>query len=104
MMEQLGEQILVDLPGTVFIGVGQGGVARGFLHPEVDKLAFAGLESFVDFAETLRLSELAEKHRDELVPAAEAARMTLALASGDHPFKKRARYLLENLTENAGYS
>gem|GEM_PF-3963481 len=30
--------------------------------------------------------------------------MSLALASGDHPFKKGARYLLENLTENTEYS
>jgi hypothetical protein len=79
-------------------------VTRGFFHAEVDQFAFAGLEPFVDFAETLRLSELAEEHRNELVPAAEAARLSLALASGDHPFKKGARDLLENLTKNAGYS
>ena len=66
--------------------------------------SLSGLESFVDFTEALRLSELAKKHRDELVPAAEAARVSLAFVSGDHPFKKGARDLLENLTENAGYS
>jgi hypothetical protein len=30
--------------------------------------------------------------------------MPLAVVVGDHLFKQRARYLLENLTENAGYS
>ncbi len=93
MGEQLGEQILVDLPGTVFIGVGQGGVARGFLHPEVDKLAFAGLESFVDFAETLRLSELAEEYRNELVPAAEAAMNVPRLGERRPPFQKEGAVL-----------
>ena len=85
---QLGEPILVDLQGTVFIGLGQGEVTRGFVHAEVDKFAFAGLESFVDFTEALRLSELAKEHRDELVPAAEAAGVSLAFVSTDYPFKK----------------
>ena len=79
-------------------------MTRGYVHAEVDKFAFAGLESFVDFAETLRLSVLAKEHRDELVPVAEAARVSLAFVSSDHPFKKGARDLLENLTENARYS
>lgn len=30
--------------------------------------------------------------------------MSLAFVAGHHLFKQRARYLLENLTENAGYS
>ena len=70
----------------------------------MDKFAFAGLESFLDFTEVLRLSELAQKHRDGLVPAAEASRVSLSFVSGDLPFKQGAKDLLENLTENAGYS
>ena len=88
----------------MLIGVGQGGVTRGFFHAEVDEFAFAGLESFVDLAEALRLPELAKKHGDKLVPATEATGMALTLVSFNHPLEQRARNLLENLTENAGYS
>jgi len=79
-------------------------VTRGFLHAEVDEFAFAGLEPFVDLAEALRLPELAKKHGDELVPAAEATGVALTLMGFNHPLKERARNLLENLTENARYS
>jgi len=54
--------------------------------------------------EILRGTELAKKHGDELVPATEATRMALTLVGFNHPFKEGARNLLENLTENAGYS
>ena len=99
MGEQFGEQILVDLPGTACIGVGQSGVTRGFIHAEVDQFAFAGMESFFGFEETSHLSQLAKEHRDEFVPAAKAARGALAFASGDHSFKNGARDLPKNSTE-----
>ena len=57
----------------------------------MDQFAFAGLESFVDFvdfAETLRLSELAEEYRNELVPAAEAAMNVPRLGERRPPFQK----------------
>jgi len=54
--------------------------------------------------EILRGTEMAKKHGDELVPAMEATRMALTLVGCNHPFKQGARNLLENLTENAGYS
>ena len=82
MGEQSGEQISINLPGPVLIGVGQGGVTRGFLHAEVDEFAFTGLEPFVYLAEALRLPELAKKHGDELVPAAEATGMAEGVAMG----------------------
>ena len=104
MGEQFGEQILVDLPGTACIGVGQSGVTRGFIHAEVDQFAFAGMESFFGFEETSHLSQMAKEHRDEFVPAAKAARGALALASGDHSFKNGARDLPKNLIGNAGCS
>ena len=96
---RLVTEIPVDPPGTVCLGVGQSGVTRGFIHVEVDQLAFAGMESFFGFEETLHLSQLAKEHRDELIPAAKAARGALALARGDHSFKNGARDLPKNSTE-----
>lgn len=58
----------------------------------------------MDFAEALRLAELAKHHCHELVPAAQTAGMAFPVVLGYHLFKQPARYLLENLAKNAGYS
>ena len=99
MGKPFGKEIPVDPPGTVCLGVAQSGVTRGFIHVEVDQLAFAGMECFFGFEETLHLSQLAKEHREEFVPAAKAARGALAFASGDHSFKNGARVLPKNSTE-----
>jgi hypothetical protein len=36
MAQEGQEEILIDLPGAVVIGVSQGGMFRGFGNPEVD--------------------------------------------------------------------
>jgi hypothetical protein len=103
MVQQGEKEILIDLPGAVLIGVGQGGMFGGFGDAEMDQFALAGLEAFVDFAEALRLAELAEKHGHELVPAAEAAGVAFALVATDDLFEKRSGDQMEKLAENAGY-
>ncbi len=87
----------------MLIGVGQGGVFRGFGDTEADQLAFAGLQPFVDFAEALGLAKRAEEHGDELVPATETAGVAFAAVAVDDLFKQRAGHQLEKLAENAGY-
>ena len=69
----------------------------------MDQFAFAGLESFVDLTEALGLTELAEKHGDELVPTAETAGVAFALMATDDLFKHRPGDQMEKLAENAGY-
>ncbi|MDZ7639376.1 MAG: hypothetical protein U5J83_14170 [Bryobacterales bacterium] len=101
--EQL-KQGLVDLPGTLLIGVGQCGVRRRLLHVEVAKLAFGGPQAFLDFAQTLGLAELAEEHGNELIPRAESTRMPLAAMLGNGARKQRRGDELQHLAENAGYS
>jgi hypothetical protein len=87
MVQQGEKEILIDLPGAVLIGVGQGGMFGGFGDAEMDQFAFAGLESFVDFAEALGLAELTEEHGDELVPTAETAGVAFALMAANDLFK-----------------
>jgi len=65
MRHQGGKQFLVDLPVAVQIGAGKCGVAGRLRHAEMHEFAFAHLQAFVDFAEALRLPELAEQHRHE---------------------------------------
>lgn len=103
VVQQIQEQILIDFPRAVLIGVGQRGVFGGFTDAEMDQFAFAGLEAFVDFAEALGLAELAEEHSDELVPAAETAGVAFALMAADDLFKHRPGDQMKKLAENAGY-
>jgi len=67
--QQLLKDGLVERPGTVGISVCERGAFRGNANAEVLKLAFATGQSSADLAETMRATELAEKHGDKLAPA-----------------------------------
>lgn len=80
---QQGEQSLIDLPGVVLVGIDERGMRRGLLDAEVHKqVAFAGEQTFFNLAQALSLAELAEEHRHELIPRAEAPRMALSPQGG----------------------
>ena len=48
-VEQTMEHGLVQLPGAMLVGVGQGGAGRRLRHPQVPQFALAGGESTADF-------------------------------------------------------
>lgn len=50
MAQQTKEQILIDSPWAVSVGLGQRPVFGSLVDAEMDKFAFARLEAFVDFA------------------------------------------------------
>src|SRR5690606_14836056 len=93
-----------DLPGTVLIGVGEGGMRGGFGHAQMPQLAFGGAQTLFDFAQALGLAKPAKEHRDELIPAAEPARMALAPMLANGAVKQRRGNELQHLAENIGYS
>ncbi len=61
------------------VGVGQRGALGADLQSEMAKLAFESGQAAGDFEEVLIIGKLAEHHRDELLPAGEAAGMPLGL-------------------------
>jgi hypothetical protein len=65
------------------------------------QLTFTAFQTLLDLSQAVRPSELAEHHRDELLPAAHPARVPLRVELANLAFKVTARKKLENLTEQA---
>jgi len=88
---ELRKHRLVELPGALFVGVGERRSRRRALQSEVIEPAFRTGQPTADLAQRLRLDELTKQHRDELRPAAEAARMAFGLVLADSLLKLTTR-------------
>src|ERR1700739_537741 len=93
--QQLSEHRLVELPGPVLVGIGQGGALGSRRHSQMLQLAFAGSQSLGDLVEAVRSSQLAEQHGDELAPAAKPTRMALSLVFANRSLEFAARKQLQ---------
>ncbi len=76
-MVELLEEALKQLPGTMLVRISQGRALGGVGQTQVTQLAFASGQAPADFAQRVRLPQLAKQHGDELAPAGEAARVPL---------------------------
>src|SRR5579883_2812153 len=101
-VEQM-KHVLVQLPGPMPVHVRQRGSAH-HLDPQVRELALAAAQPLLDLPQAVSASELAENHRDELLPAAHAPSMPLGIEPAHLALEVRARNKLENLTEQAAKS
>jgi hypothetical protein len=77
-LEQLEEDDLIELPGAMFIGIGQGGMA-GSGDAQVFQFSFAAPQPSSDFPERMGPPQLAENHRHKLTPASKPPGMTFGL-------------------------
>ena len=102
--EQLIEHAAIELPGTVFIGVGQRGALRRVGQPQMPELAFAGSQAATNLAQGLRAAQMAEQHGHKLAPTTEPAGVALGFVLADCGLKLDSRKQLQPLTENAAYS
>lgn len=93
------EQIPIEGPGAMLIGVGEGRTTRGF-DSEVIEFPFGGREAVANLAERLGSTEVTEKHRDELLPAGEAASVTLGIVVPGELLELHPRKQFENLAED----
>lgn len=87
--QDLIKQLLVELPGPVLIGVGQGGALRGLLKAQMPRLAEATGQAPADLPKGVGLPELAEQHGHELVPTVKALGASVG-PGGLHGFKELA--------------
>ena len=71
---------------------------------QVGQPALATGQAPADFAQRIRPPQLAEQHRDELVPTREPARMPLGLRGDDGLLELGAWKELESLAEDAAES
>ncbi len=65
------------------------------------KLSLAGRKPVADLAQRVGAPQLAEHHRDKLIPTAKAAGMSLGFSFLNQQLKVGARKELEKLTEHA---
>ena len=102
--EKLIKDAAIKLPGTMLVGVGQGGARGRVRQSQVAQLAFAGGQPAADLAQRLRPAQMAEQHGHELAPAGEPACMALGLVLPNSPLELMAGKQVQHLAENAGYS
>jgi hypothetical protein len=67
-MQRLIEQILEQLPWTMGIGIGKGGLVGGRLDTQVPQFSQTAGQAGADLAQTLGLGYLAKQHGYKLVP------------------------------------
>ena len=99
-LKQLEEDLLVQRPGPMLIGIGQAGALRG-RDPQVAELALAAGQAAADLPEGLRPAQLAKEHGHKLAPGGEAAGVPFGLRGLDGLLKVEAREGLEELAEHA---
>ena len=76
-VSQMKESILIELPGTVGIGIGKRASGGGSTQSQVTELAAGDGKPVADLPQALGLGELTEEHGDILVPGGEALGVAL---------------------------
>src|SRR5271167_4966397 len=89
--QQLLEDIFVQLPRAMLVGVGQGGARRGLRQAQMPQLSFARRQPASNLAQRLGSAELAEQHSNELSPTAEPASVSFGLVLANRRVKSGAR-------------
>src|ERR1700680_2355010 len=102
--QQFQKHRLIQLPGAMLIGVGQGRARGSSRHSQMLQLPSGGCQSLANFAQAVGATQLTEQHGHELAPTSKTASVTLSLMLVDGRFKLGARKQLPQLTENAAYS
>ncbi len=87
--QDLIKQLLVELPGTMLVRVGQGRAFRDRLNAQMPGLAETTGQAPADLPKGMGLPQLAEHHGHELVPATEPFGVSIR-SGGLHGFKELA--------------
>ena len=80
------EEFLIERPGAVFVGIGQGGAARG-RNSQMLQFAFAAFQATGDFSERVGSSQVAEEHGHELAPTSKPAGVAFGMSLFDGPME-----------------
>ena len=89
-VEQLSKQMLIKLPGTVLIRIGQGGAAGGG-DSKMLQLPLTASEASGNLPERMGSAQLTEKHGHKLSPAGESPSMPLGFRFSDGLLKLDSR-------------
>jgi hypothetical protein len=94
------EELLIEFPGTMFIGIGQGRM-RGSSDPQMPKLPFTTSKASTNLTKRMGTSQLTKQHGDELTPTGESFSMTLCLSHRNQLLKLQTRKQLQQLAKYA---
>src|SRR5487761_899625 len=89
--KQNAEDLLIQLPGPVLIGVGERGFVGRLRNAEMLQLSFTTRQAAANLAQRTSLSQLAKQHRHELSPAGESAGMAFGTRLSNRLFKFQTR-------------
>ena len=85
--KQNTEDLLIQLPGSVLIGISERGLVGRLRNAEMLQLAFTTREAAANLTQRTGLPQLAKQHRNELAPAGKSASMTLGAGLSNSLFK-----------------
>src|ERR1700741_957870 len=102
--KQNAENLLIQLPGPVLIGIGERGFVGRPSNAEMLQFSFATRQPAANLAQRTSLPQLAKQHGHELAPAGKSAGMALCTGLSNCLFKFQARKELQQLRKNAAYS
>ena len=72
------ENLLIEIPWTVLIGIGQGGMARS-RDAQMSQLPLAASKTSANLTERMGTTQLAKQHGHKLTPAAKTFRITFGM-------------------------
>jgi hypothetical protein len=99
-VKELDKDMLIQLPGPVFISIPQGGMAWS-CNAQMFHLSLAASKASGNLTEGMGPAQLAEKHGHKLAPASESFGMPFCLGDRHQLLKLRSRKELQQLAKYA---
>jgi hypothetical protein len=97
-VKEFHKDLLIELPGTVLVGIRQSGMARSS-NVQMFQLPLAATKASGNLTEGMGPAQLAEEHRDKLVPTRESFSVALCLSDCNQFLKLRTRKQLKQLAK-----
>jgi len=98
--KELKEHLLIQLPGTVLIGIGQGGMAWSS-NTQMFQLSLTASKASANLTERMGAAQLAKQHGHKLSPTSKSFSMTFSLGDRDQMLKLQTRKQLQQLAKYA---
>ena len=95
------KQLLIQRRGPMLVGIRQRGFIRRHADSEMNQLAQTTGQPVADLAQRVRVSQLAEQHRDQLRPATEAFGCSFGTVLLHQRRELKAREMLQQLIKQA---
>jgi hypothetical protein len=89
-VEEFQEDMLVEVPGTMFVGISQRGMT-GSTDAQMFEFAFATSEPSGNLSERMSPSQLTEEHGHKLAPTGESFGITFCLGHFNQMLKLQTR-------------